>query len=155
MHDEVRAPLFDRLVGRIPRSEWQARASRTLSREELTESVRRELLRLFNTRCPLPADRFGDRPHTVLEYGIPDLSDFAPANPDDRARLGRALVTAIEAYEPRLDQVHVVVDIPREDRKLSARIEGVLMIDSVAEPVSFPTLLSDGEGDEVTIDAHR
>jgi type VI secretion system lysozyme-like protein len=153
--EQVRAPLFDRLIGSSRGAGWQIAASRTLSREELTESVRQELLRLFNTRCPLPADQLEDRPRTVLEYGIPDLSDFAPADHGDRLRLARTLEQAIEAYEPRLRQVRVTVDDPTSDRRLSAVIEGVLVVDAVAEPVLFPTLLSDSESEGVTIDAHR
>ena len=161
MSEEVRAPLFDRFGGGDRLAPREAGVSRTLSRAELAESVRRELQRLFNTRCPLPADPLAQRPRTVLEYGIPDLSELSPNRQEDRNRLERELEKAILAYEPRLRQPQVSVQPPDTDsvrhrHYLSARIEGVLIIDSVAEPVLFPTLFGDADSnsEEVRVDAH-
>jgi len=125
----VRTPLFDRLAG----------GERTLGREGLRESVRRELGLLFNTRSSFPSRRLGDVPLTVIDYGIPALTDFAAANADDHVRLAAALRTAIEAFEPRLTSVRVVVAPPADDAiALSVTIEATLVADGVREPVSFP-----------------
>ncbi len=157
---EVRMPLFDRLVDRQPELRREVRPLRTLDRrgvrvsgrvseqESLRESVRRELQRLFNTRCPVPAHRLAGRLRTVLDYGIPDLTGFSPRSHEDRERLAEALRRAVEAYEPRLAEVRVTLEPdPRDELSLAGRIQAVLVVDSVPEPVSFLTVLQLKEGE--------
>jgi type VI secretion system protein ImpF len=145
---DVRTPLFDRLVDRDPRLRREVRPLRTLDRRGLRESVCRELERLFNTRCPIPAHRLAGRPRTVLDYGIPDLSGFSPRSEEDRGRLADILRRAVEAYEPRLAGVRVRLDpAPGDDLALSGSIHAILITDSVPEPVSFLTVLQLKEGE--------
>ncbi len=161
---EVRRPLFDRLVDRQPELRREARPMRTLDRRgvrvsgpvservsepgSLRESVRRELQRLFNTRCPVPAHRLAGRPRTVLDYGIPDLTGFSPRSHEDRERLAEAMRRAVEAYEPRLAEVRVTLEPdPRDELSLAGRVQAVLVVDSVPEPVSFLTVLQLKEGE--------
>ena len=146
MSEEVPAPLFDRLIDREPGVRRELRPFRTLDRAALRESVRRELERLLNTRCPLPEDQLVGRERTVVEYGLPDLAVLGPARYQDRERLASMLREAVEAYEPRLGQVRVEVSEPREGEHevLRARIGGVLVIDGVPESVAFDTALHGG-----------
>jgi len=174
----VRAPLFDRLVGKDPRpgeaarpvtpvgerelreaSGWQllgprslfpdlsleprrARPEHTLTREGLLESVRRELHALLNTRSSLPAAVYLTRELTVLDYGIPDLSDFSAAHPEDRGRLAALVLRAVEAFEPRLTGVQVTVSgYEEQDCSLALSLEATLRVDDWRLPVVFPTLL--------------
>lgn len=152
---EVRAPLFDRLIDRFPDTRRETRPLKTLDRRGLRESVRRELGRLFNTRCPLPADALRGRERTVIEYGLPDLSVLAPGNHRDRVRLAAMLREAIEAYEPRLADVRVTVAEPSGDPSrrgaLRVRIDAVLVVDQVAEAVSFGAHLAE-HGAAVTVE---
>jgi type VI secretion system lysozyme-like protein len=152
---EVRAPLFDRLIGREPDGGRASGHRRTLDRTGLRESVRRELGRLFDTRCPLPADALRGRERTVIEYGLPDLSVLAPENHADRLRLAAILREAIEAYEPRLADVRVTVATPSPSpgrrQALRARIDAVLVVDDVAESVSFGAHLAE-HGAAVTVE---
>ena len=138
---EVRKPLFDRLVDRDPRLRREVgRPQRTLDRRGLRESVRLELERLFNTRCPLPAHRLADRPRSVIDYGIPELTGFSARNVEDRDRLAELFRRAIEAFEPRLEGVRVRFEPdPDDDLSLAGLIEGFLRVDAVAQPVSFHT----------------
>jgi type VI secretion system lysozyme-related protein len=96
----------------------QAGASgRLLDRAGLERSVARELLRLLNRRtapCATAA-------LTVLDYGLPDWSALHPANPEDRARLARSIVRAIQTFEPRLRD-------PRVEVGPSARDHGALVV---------------------------
>jgi type VI secretion system lysozyme-like protein len=138
----IRAPLLDRLVGHDPRSLGGRRPVHTLTREGLKESVRKELETLFNTRSALPASLHLTRELTVIDYGIPDLSDFSATNVEDHARLAKLLTRAIHAFEPRLTAVQVSVDGYKEsERSLAVTVEATLVVDSWREPVSFPTLL--------------
>jgi type VI secretion system lysozyme-like protein len=101
------APLFDRL--RATKSAAEPQPLAALSRRELHESVRRELSGLLNVRSPLPAERYGEQPLTVVDYGIPDLTALSPHNSDDARRLSRFVTRAIAAFEPRLQRVEVTV----------------------------------------------
>jgi len=136
---EVRTPLFDRLVDRDPWVRREVgRPQRTLDRRGLRESVRLELERLFNTRCPLPAHRLADRARSVIDYGIPELTGFSARNVEDRDRLAELFRRAVEAFEPRLEDVRVRLEpVPGDDLSLAGFIEGILRTDDVPEPVSF------------------
>jgi type VI secretion system lysozyme-like protein len=124
----VRTPLFGRLTG----------GERTLDRQGLRDSVRGELELLFNTRSSFPSRRVPGAPLTVIDYGIPPLTDYAARNSDHQTELAAALRTAIEAFEPRLASVRVLVIPPEEDTiALTVTIQADLVIDSVREPVSF------------------
>lgn len=145
---EARAPLFDRL---IDRDRWLSRESvplRTLDRRGLEESVRRELERLFNTRCPVPAPRLEGRERTVIDYGIPDLSGYSALRTEDCEALARQMRRAIAAYEPRLAEVRVQLEPSVGDALvMTGSITALLRIGSVAEPVSFTTLFQMKEGE--------
>ncbi len=147
----TRTPLFDRLVDREPWKTREVPPRRTLDRKGLKESVRRELERLFNTRSPLPASRLAEmapEDRTVIDYGIPDPASFAPANPEDRRLIAELLRRAAVAYEPRLS--HVVVEartLPEEPEGLVFALGGALIVDGVAEPVTFPVVFRRGRGE--------
>lgn len=145
---EVRTPLFDRLVDRDPWLRREVgRPRRTLDLRGLRESVRLELERLFNTRCPLPAHRLADRPRSVIDYGIPELTGFTARSFEDRDRLAELFRRAVEAFEPRLGDVRVRLEpVPGDDLSLAGIIEGVLRVDAVAEPVSFYTSVETRSG---------
>ncbi len=145
---DVRTPLFDRLVDLDPKLRRELRPRRTLDRGELRESVRRELGRLLNTRCPLSARQLEGRERTVIDYGIPDFGSFSPRNPADRVYLARIIAETIESFEPRLKQVKIVLS-PSETQtgSLEGRIEAMLVVDEVVEPISFPTIFQNESGE--------
>ena len=149
---EVRTPLFDRLVDDDLTLTRELPPVRTLGREGLKESVRREMERLLNTRTSLPADRLALRERSVIDYGLPDCSMFSPRSSDDRARVGELIRRAIVAYEPRLSEVRVAVDVaPGHLLAMAVRVEAMLITGSVPEPVSFDTVLLNGQ--EVSVHA--
>jgi type VI secretion system protein ImpF len=149
---EVRTPLFERLVDNDLTLERELRPMRTLGRKGLKDSVRRGLEMLLNTRTSLPANRLSLRDRSVIDYGLPDCSMFSPRSFDDRQRLAELIRRAVTAYEPRLADVRVVVEMSQGDEvSMDVHIEASLLIGSVREPVSFDTLLH--AGDEVTVHA--
>jgi type VI secretion system lysozyme-like protein len=137
----ARALLFDRLVDMEPQSQKEVRPLRVLDKKGLKDSVRRELGRLLNTRRPIPlASPLEGK--TVLNYGIPDFSALSPHSDDDRRRLETWMREAITNYEPRLVNVKVLVEPPAKDeRSLTARIEGSLQLESIREPVAFSVVV--------------
>ena len=149
----VRRPLLDRLIDEEPASNREVRPLRSLSRRELKESVRRELERLMNTRTSIPARQLLDRELTVIDYGIPDFSTFSGGNPADLQRLGAILTRVVEAFEPRLQKVEIVVkSYTSHNQSVVADLAGILVVDRIAEPVSFPFLIEGREG-ESRVDA--
>jgi type VI secretion system protein ImpF len=140
----VRAPLIDRLTDLDPWAGEERRPLRTFGRDDLLESVRRELERLLNTRSSLPVDRLEEREDlTVLEYGIPDLSAFSAGEPEDQKRLAGVVTRAVTAFEPRLRDVRTVFEkLDETGREAQLRVDAVLILDEVREPVSFPTVFT-------------
>jgi len=140
-------PLFDRLVDRSRLLPADVTPVRTLDRGGVRKSVRRELEQLFNTRCPIPSHRLGNRERSVVDYGIPDFSTFQARNPDDQKRIAAILRKAIEAYEPRLADVKVTITpIEGDQFMLAGTIEAMLIIENTREAVLFETMLQIKEG---------
>lgn len=124
-----------------PQSQREVRPLTTLDKQGLKTSIRRELGRLLNTRCPIPLAPSGQE-RTVINYGIPDFSSLSPNSTDHRALLESWIRSAIEAYEPRLLDVRVIVEPPASStRSLVARIDARLQLESIREPVAFSVVM--------------
>jgi type VI secretion system protein ImpF len=116
---------------------------RVYNRRELKESVRKEMVRLLNTRCPVREDRNG----SVIDYGIPDFSWMSAASADDRKLLADTIAKKVRAFEPRLQQVRVTIEPNSADpRVVVGTIEAMLLVESILEPVSFPLAIRDKSG---------
>lgn len=136
-----RVCLFDRLVDENPSRKQEAVPLSTLDHAGLRQSVTRELGRILSTRCPISGDDALSRERTVIDYGLPDLEYGGRALlPEESRRLQRLVQKTIEAYEPRLQQVHVQIK-RREDAathaKLVVALTAMLVTDDVREPLSF------------------
>ena len=149
--DTARAGLFDRLVDHDPDTHTEKRPLRTMTKQELYASVHRELGRLLNSRCPFTTEARQDRERSVIDYGVPDFSFFTPQNVDDQKQLGVYIKETVEMYEPRLKEVRVQVEEYKKNRKaLLIRIDGILTLESISEPVSFPVIL-EYKGEKIEI----
>ncbi|HSN99257.1 MAG TPA: type VI secretion system baseplate subunit TssE [Candidatus Nanopelagicales bacterium] len=144
-NDAGRVPLFDRLVDEHRHQRSEPRPKRSLDREELRESVRRELARLLGTRCPVSGDAALTRRRTTLDYGLPDLELGGRALvKEDRIRIARLLRQTIEAFEPRLQRVEVeLLDRADGGARLVVEIRAVLVTERVREPLNFNMPLPD------------
>lgn len=146
-------PLFDRLIDRELHFPKEVRPLRTVDPKGLRASIQRELARLVNTRVQLPLDRLERRLRTVIDYGIPDFGSFSARNHEHRDRLEVILARTIEAYEPRLEDVRVVLEEPGTDATtLNGKIDAMLVLGEAREPISFATLLSADQGEIYAID---
>lgn len=133
-------PLFERLTAS------EADTVQAFDRQALLESVRIELLRLFNTRR-------GQRPLTtppsVIDYGIADWTALQQQRSDDRRQLSRQIREAIDAFEPRLQLGAVdVTPVPENPQQLSIRLQGELRSGKQHWPVAF-VIENAGDGLEV------
>lgn len=141
-------PLFDRLVDEDLHCRHEPKPLRTLDRAGLIDSIGRELIRLFTTRCTLPGDVALSIERTTLDYGLPDLDWGGWAIvPEQRLRLARILRDTIAAFEQRLVGVHVEVqDTGEQSGSLVAVVEGHLATDDVNQPISFMLPIHGGAG---------
>lgn len=105
--------------------------------------MRREVEDLLNTRCPFPNHEIEGSPRSVIDYGVPDFSGLSPMAREDQKVVARGIGAAIEAFEPRLRDVYVEVErYEQGDGSLHLRIHGLLLLDRVTEPISFPLAVS-------------
>lgn len=152
-HDPARAGLLDRLTDSEPNVSEESRPLRTYSREQLIDSIIRELNRVFNTRCIIPKKDLKKRERTVLDYGVSDYTGMNTRALEDHQTLTRTIKDAITRYEPRLQQVKVSVDpTPPSERSLVVYVEGLVQYGTVREPVSFPITVRNESG-QVTLNA--
>jgi len=111
----------------------------------LKNAVRRDLEWLLNTRriAEPPDEGLKELNRSTYVYGLPDLSALTMASTADKNRLVRQILSAINLFEPRLMNVRLVmVETPDASKKdVRLRIEAMLRMDPVPEPVSFDTVI--------------
>jgi type VI secretion system protein ImpF len=80
---------------------------------------------------------------SVYVYGLPDLSALSIAIAADRNKLTRQILAAIALFEPRLAGVRLsIVEAPDAAKKeVRLRIEAMLRMDPVPEPISFDSVI--------------
>jgi len=137
--------VLDRLIDVEPDNRMENPLSRSQSVRLLKSAVRRDLEWLLNSRriCEPPDEGLKEVNRSVYIYGLPDLSSLTMASSGDRNRLVRQILATINLFEPRLSNVRLVMvetpDAAKKDVRL--RIEAMLRMDPVPEPVSFDTVI--------------
>ncbi len=136
---------LDRLVDLEPENRMENPLSRAQSVRLLKNAVRRDLEWLLNSRriADPPDEGLKELNRSVYVYGLPDLSALTMASMADRNKLVRQVVGAINMFEPRLTNVRLVlVETPDAGKKdVRLRIDAMLRMDPVPEPVSFDTII--------------
>lgn len=137
--------VLDRLIDAEPENRMENPLSRAQSVRLLKNSVRRDLEWLLNTRriADVPDEGLKEVNRSTFVYGLPDLSSVSVGNSGDRNRLVRNILATINLFEPRLANVRLVlVETPDSGKKdVRLRIEAMLRMDPVPEPISFDTLI--------------
>ncbi len=138
----ARASLLDRLVDENPKSLREPRPYRAQNPQQMRESLRRDLEWLLNTRCPRPERELVWTDRGTLDYGVPDFGTFFTANPEDWRRIAEIVEKTVRAYESRLQRVRVKTLPSKDTKEVSIVLTGVLKMDGMEEPVSFPVRIS-------------
>ena len=82
---------------------------------------------------------------TLSDYGLPDLNDMRLSLHDSLSRARLAIEQFIEAYEPRLSNVHVIpLPNDHDPLRLSFSIGALLEVDGFKRQVSFAARLDGG-----------
>jgi type VI secretion system protein ImpF len=136
---------LDRLIDLEPDNRMENPLSRSQSVRLLKNAVRRDLEWLLNSRriADPPDEALKELNKSVYVYGLPDVSALTMASMADRNRLVRHVVGTINMFEPRLMNVRLVlVETPDAGKKeVRLRIEAMLRMDPVPEPVQFDTVI--------------
>src|SRR5262249_8353239 len=139
----LRPSLLDRLI--LPPPWDRGDRGRTMGVNELRDSVQRAPGWLLNPSCPLAGqlDGLPETRNSTLAYGLSDFSSVSWTDEAQLKALAREIEEAIRRFEPRLRASSVrVVPIAADKDKIPRelphfRIEAVLEVDPVTEPVAF------------------
>ncbi len=143
----LRAPLFDRLTDQAPEVQKEATPLRLYDREAVIASVERDLQRLLNTRRATPG-LLRPSEATVLDYGIPSFTHLSSASDVDHRILADLIRQAIQIFEPRVQDITVRFDrVPGSARELFGSISCALRLGTHLEPLTFPIVLGQTEGE--------
>lgn len=142
--ERLQPALLDRLTDDAPDTLQESREKRVVSMRQLRQSVLRDLAWLLNAGrldSLQSLERYPQVAHSVLNYGIPDLTGLT-ASGVDVATIERAIRQAIWDFEPRIlrqtVRVKALLDPARMSHNtLTFEIEGELW----AQPVPLRIFL--------------
>ena len=151
--------VLDRLLDSEPTVRREPPRSRNQSLRELKQSVRRDLENLLNTRVrclPWPPE-LKELKHSLVNYGVPDLTGFAAGSSKERDQLCREVESVVKRYgssivikngvpevvERRLRNVKVrIVDSADSvERTIRFQIDAMLEAEPAPEPIQFDSTL--------------
>jgi len=150
--NEVRVTpsVLDRLLDYEVDKSRESAGSRSRNLRELKECVRRDIEWLLNTRQSnifLPSD-LKETNSSIAGYGLPDFSSTSIRNPAELIRVRQAIETAVDRFEPRLQDVRITIDaIPEGERVIRFRIDARLRVEPSPEPVVFDSVMRLGSGE--------
>ncbi len=137
--------VFDRLLDSDPKETTEPHGAMYFDLRLHKRAVARDLEALLNTRCADLEGQIESYPYaskSMISYGIMDLSSLSFLNPDDRVLLQDKIRIAIDRHEPRLTEIKVTLDAPRElERMLRFRVDAVLKVHPNKPPVTFDATL--------------
>jgi len=139
-------PLFDRIVGHPM---GMASAQPLLDAEGLRQSIVHELSLMLNTRCTVRRVIYENHLETIPLFGLPnflglaDFSYFDASNEEDWSKIARFVETAIQAAEPRIDDVHVkVASYDPSSQSVTVDVHAVLKKGYPLKDIHFPLTLA-------------
>lgn len=131
--ERLQPSLLDRLTDRDPERKVESRTERVLSLQQLRKSVIRDIGWLLNTgnlAVGQNLENFPDVTHSVINYGMPELSGMSVANIDTETLISNIKQSIVD-FEPRIlrntIKINIVVDEDKMNNKaVSFEIEGEL-----------------------------
>jgi type VI secretion system protein ImpF len=149
--ERLQPSLLDRLSDDEPYKKVESRDKRILSFQRLKRSVVRDIEWLLNAGCLETTQDLADYPqvkHSVLNYGIPDLTGTTASNVD-ATTLERMLRQRILDFEPRLLPRSLKVRVTNKDEHntIIIEIEGELWSQPLPERLYLKTILDLELGD--------
>ena len=149
---DTQASILDRLVDYEPGVSHEPVQYRLLSIGQIKASVIRDLENLLNTRRQIltPPVAYREVNNSLFVYGLRDFTAQSPKSVSVRQQLRQDVEKTISRFEPRLKNVTVHLETPtKKERNLRFRISGLLVVEPVAQPVSFDTYFDINRGQYV------
>ncbi len=140
----AQASILDRLIDLDPEVSKEPVQFRLQDLRQIKTSVVRDLENLLNTKRAVedPPDAFRNLRDSLLVYGLKDFTAQSPKASSVRQQLRLEIERTISRFEPRLRSV--IVHFDTDDGKewnLRFRISAMLIVEPLAEPVTFDTVL--------------
>jgi type VI secretion system protein ImpF len=140
---DMNRSILDRLID-VPGTGHESAPGRSSSWPQIKAAVRRDLENLLNTKnfssSLFPTD--AEIQTSLLSYGLPDFTALNPQSSSVTNQVRQSIERAIGRFEPRLRNVTVRFDNSvKNERNLRFKISALLVVDPVAERVTFDTLL--------------
>ena len=149
-------PLFDRLQDDEPFEKEENPVKKTYDVDQMRESVLRELLEMLDTRVTFNKKDFKDvdfyeksvfglKCGYPFFYGISDFSFYDISNAQGKQSLEDEIRTAIEIFEPRLENVTIKVqETSQENQSISLQLGASLKVGEILDHFTFPILIEKG-----------
>jgi type VI secretion system protein ImpF len=142
----VRLSVLDRLIDEAPDKSDEPTLSNAEAVAHLRKDLRRDLEALLNAHRRWRSIPHGcnELPRSPLAWGISDFTAGAFNDPIKREELRTEIEDAIRIFETRLADVRVsLLDSNNSlSSTLRLRIDGVLRVETEAEPIAFNTLIN-------------
>jgi type VI secretion system protein ImpF len=142
-NESIRASVLDRLIDMEPELSGEPVQYRLITFTQVRAAVIRDIENLLNAKnfySDLPA-AFPQINKSVLVYGLTDYTSMSPRNQSVRLKLRQEIERVISVFEPRLRDVSVRIDDSGgNERNLRFKINGVLVVEPLKEPITFDTL---------------
>jgi type VI secretion system protein ImpF len=141
----AQAPLLDRLLDTEPALANEPGQDSSWTIQALRRAVHRDLEALLNTRRPwrsVPPSCPNLRT-SPLGYGMPDFTAGAFNERSQRETFRLAVEEMVCRFEPRIAEVKVTItdDAPSLRPTLHLRIQAVLLVQPMPEPLRFDTVI--------------
>lgn len=140
---DMQASILDRIIDLEPGLSHEPVQQRLVDIRQIKTAVVRDLEQLLNARRHIfpPSPSLVEVNNSLYVYGLRDFTTQNPRSPLVRQQLRQDVEKTIARFEPRLHNVTVqFVTHSPDERNLRFRISGMLVVDPVAEPVTFDTL---------------
>jgi type VI secretion system protein ImpF len=147
---QIQISVLDRLIDHNPGNTHEPVQNSLLSIGNIKASVRRDLENLLNTRRQIytPASSYKEVNDSLFVYGLQDFTAHNPRSPSIRQKLRQDIEKTISRFEPRLKNVSVRIEVSDQTEYLIRfRILGLLVVESLSEPVSFDTYFDVNRGE--------
>lgn len=148
----IQASVLDRLIDEEPSLSHEPVQYRLLGIGQIKASVMRDVENLLNTRRNIviaPA-AFKEVNTSLFVYGLRDYTSQNPRSPSARQQLRLDVERTISQFEPRLKNVTVQLETSaHSERNLRFRITAMLVVEPIAEPVTFDTYFDSNRGEYV------
>ncbi|MEE8340272.1 MAG: type VI secretion system baseplate subunit TssE [Xanthomonadales bacterium] len=144
LKERLQPSLLDRLTDLHPDKKRESSSQQVLSQKQFKEAVIRDLGWLLNAvsmDSVVDLSAYPEVKHSVLNYGLPDISGHTAAS-IDTSSLEKSLLRAITEFEPRFIQNSLKVRVHTDANEMSHNslvfeIEGVVF----GQPMPFHVVL--------------